>query len=192
MIPKEGAVVADVTLSAQNALPQGDVIERAGTAIRVLPMQQMTSMMPGAGADALATVLMDEHGLALPGVGQTSTSAGGRCLWFGHRQYLLIGVSPAHSLSDVAALTDQSDGWSTVLLEGPLARDVLARLCPLDLRAAHFAQGAVARTEIRHMMACVTRVSEDGFRLMVFRSMAETLLDELRHGLLSCAARENL
>ncbi|QOL80717.1 sarcosine oxidase subunit gamma [Pseudooceanicola spongiae] len=183
--------MADLTLTAQNALPQGDVAEVCGTSIRVPPMRPLTSLMPGA-SQGLGQALKKHHGLTLPEPGQRTLSDTAECLWFGHRQYLLVGVRPADSLTEVATLTDQSDAWSTVLLDGPLARDVLARLCPLDLRDAAFPMHATARSEIRHMMACITRVSADGFRLMVFRSMADTLLHDLREALAMRAARENL
>lgn len=183
--------MAEISLSAQNALPQGDVASMRGTVIRVPPMRQMTSLMPGAG-QGLARALKDHHDLMLPEPGQTSLSEAGECLWFGHRQYLLIGVAPSPDLSRVATLTDQSDAWSTVLLEGDLSHDVLARLCPLDLRDAAFPVGKTARSEIRHMMACVTRTATQTFRLMVYRSMAGTLLEALRQALEMRAARENL
>ncbi|NIZ10015.1 sarcosine oxidase subunit gamma [Pseudooceanicola sp. HF7] len=178
------------TLTAQNALPQGDVMTLGETGIRVAPMARLTTLMPGRGdQDIFARALRRHHGLGLPQAGQSTTADGVECLWFGQGQYLLIGAEANVNLLKSAALTDQSDAWSTVLIEGPLARDVLARLTPLDLRAATFAEGATARTEIRHMMASITRVSDSGFRLMVFRSMAQTLLHELKETLEMVAAR---
>ncbi|QPM89194.1 sarcosine oxidase subunit gamma [Pseudooceanicola algae] len=175
-------------LSAQNALPQGEAARLAGTAITVLPMARLTSLMAGRQVGDLAEALQRVYGLALPESGRSARNGTAEIKWFGHRHYLLIGADPA-PLAQLAAMTDQSDAWATVLIEGPKARDVLARLCPLDLRAARFVPGATARSEIRHMMASVTRVSEDGFRLMVFRSMGQTLLSELRATLTMVAAR---
>ena len=182
----------ELRLIAQNALPQGTVTTLAETRIEVLPMRRLTMLMPGPDAGPLAEALMAQHGLALPAPAVSEGDAAAECLWFGRGQYLLAGPAPSPLLTGAATLTDQSDAWASLLLEGPLARDVLARLCPLDLRDAAFGQGATARSEIGHMAASVTRVAPEGFRLMVFRSMAETLLHELRTALEAVAARGRL
>ncbi|MCA1336930.1 sarcosine oxidase subunit gamma [Pseudooceanicola marinus] len=179
----------ELTLIAQNALPQGVVTTLAGTRVEVLPMRRLSALMPGPDAGPLAEALMAQHGLGLPAPGSVEHAEQAECLWFGIGQYLLIGPAPAPDLAEAATLTDQSDAWASVLLEGPRARHVLARLCPLDLRARAFAPGATARTELAHMGASVTRTGPDGFRVMVFRSMAETLLHELRAALEAVAAR---
>ena len=90
---------------------------------------------------------------------------------------------------EVAALVDQSDAWAVVRLEGEGAEDVLARLVPVDLRLVSFPMGATARSKIGHMSGSVTRVGEDAFWLMVFRSMAETLVHDLKSAMEAVAAR---
>ncbi|MBR9762185.1 MAG: sarcosine oxidase subunit gamma [Rhodobacteraceae bacterium] len=184
--------MADLMLTARNALPQGEALTLAATRIEVLTMRRLTSLMPGRDAAPLATALQKHHGLTLPAPGGRSLREEGECLWFGRDQYLLIGVAPSPLLSGAATMTDQSDAWTSVLLQGPLAREVLARLTPLDLRDVAQPEGATARSEIAHMMGSLTRVAADGYRLMVFRSMAETLLRDLRETLEAVAARQAL
>ncbi|SNY57679.1 sarcosine oxidase subunit gamma [Pseudooceanicola antarcticus] len=184
--------MAEPMLKAQNALPQGEALVLGDTRIDVLPMPRMTSLMPGPGHAALAKALRKHHGLDLPDPGGRVSSDEGECLWFGLGQYMLIGPAPSPLLAGAATLTEQSDAWTSVLLEGPLARQVLARLTPLDLRDASLPLGATARSEIAHMMGSLTRVGSEAFRLMVFRSMAQTLLHELKDTLEAVAARQAL
>ena len=87
-------------------------------------------------------------------------------------------------------MTDQSDGWAVMRLEGAGARDVLARLCPLDLRAPVFKRGHTARSLLGHMNASITRVGVNAFEIMVFRSMANTAVHELNEAMKSVAAQK--
>lgn len=150
----------------------------------------MTSIAARKGRQkALSQALKAAHGMAVPSPGRTTGKAGARVIWFSRGQVLLIGPAPDGSLGEFAALTDQSDGWAVVRLEGRGARDVLARLVPLDLRPTAFKRGHTARTELAHMMASLTRVGENAFQIMVFRSMAKTLVHDLKTAMEGVAAR---
>ncbi|MGX9349779.1 sarcosine oxidase subunit gamma [Shimia sp. W99] len=150
----------------------------------------MTSLSPYRGQEAaLSDVLKTEHGMALPRPNRSAGKEGARAVWFGQRQVMLIGPDPALSLADHAALTDQSDAWAVVLLEGEGAEDVLARLVPLDLRREHFKKGHTARSQLQHMMVSITRVGDARFQIMAFRSMAKTLVHELEIAMIGVAAR---
>jgi sarcosine oxidase, subunit gamma len=77
-------------------------------------------------------------------------------LWLGPDQWLL--VCPAddsalfmNSLQEAladshCAITDVSDGRTALSLEGPSAREVLAKGCPLDLHPRAFPPGSCAQT----------------------------------------------
>ena len=78
-----------------------------------------------------------------------------------------------------AAVTDQSDAWAVVALEGDAAEAVLARLVPVDLRVAVFAVGHVAKTMLAHLSVTITRTGQATFEIMVMRSMAKTLVHDL-------------
>lgn len=98
--------------------------------------------------------------------------------WAGPGQYLING-SWVSDLSGIAAVTDQSDSWAIMAVQGADVEAVLARLIPIDLRFAVFSQGQTARTLIGHMAASVTRIAADRIDLMVMRSMAGTLVHEV-------------
>ena len=150
----------------------------------------MTMLSPRKGhAEALGKAMQSAHGLGFPAPNSAGTAGEVRAIWFGHSSAMLIGTEPADAVREVAALVDQSDAWAVVRLEGEGAEDVLARLVPVHLRLVSFPVGATARSKIGHMSGSVTRVGEDAFWLMVFRSMAETLVHDLKSAMEAVAAR---
>jgi len=86
-------------------------------------------------------------------------------------------------------VVDQGDGIAAVRLEGGGARDVLARLVPLDLRDGSFPEGATARTLLNHMAVTLTRVGAEAWEILAMRSMAATLVRELAEAMRHVAAR---
>ena len=150
----------------------------------------MTTVAPYNGKEkALSTALEAAHGMAFPAANRATGKTGNRAVWFGRGMALLMGPAPDAALAEHAALTDQSDAWTVVRLEGDGAEDVLARLVPADLRASQFKRGHTARTELAHMMASVTRVGPQAFQVMVFRSMAKTLVHDLKTAMEAVTAR---
>jgi sarcosine oxidase subunit gamma len=150
----------------------------------------LTSIAPRKGQEkALSEALKAAHGMAFPAPNRATGKAGARAVWFGRGQAMLIGPAPDDRLAEFAALTDQSDAWATVRLDGAGSDDVLARLVPVDLRGAVFKRGHTARTALMHMMASITRVSDTAFQIMVFRSMAATLVHDLKTAMEGVAAR---
>jgi sarcosine oxidase subunit gamma len=150
----------------------------------------MTSVAPFDGQDkAVSQALKDAHGMAFPGPNRSTGKAGARAVWFGRGLAMLIGPEPDPALAAHAALSVQSDAWAVVRLDGEGAEDVLARLCPVDFRVKMFKRGHTARTELMHMMASVTRLGANSFQIMVFRSMAETLVHDLKTAMEGVAAR---
>ena len=150
----------------------------------------MTSIAPFKGQDAaVSSALKAAHGMTLPTANRAIGKTEARAIWSARGQVMLVGPTPDTSLSTHAALTDQSDAWAVVRLEGASAEDVLARLIPVDVRASVFKRGHTMRTDLLHMMASVTRVSGNAFQIMVFRSMAETLVHDLKSAMEGVAAR---
>ena len=57
-----------------------------------------------------------------PGPNRATGKAGARAIWFGRGMILQGGPAPDPSLAEHAALTDQTDGWACVQLEGQRRR----------------------------------------------------------------------
>lgn len=138
---------------------------------------------------AVSDALKSAHGMTYPAPNRATGKAGSRAVWFGHAQALLMGPSPDASLAGPAIVVDQSDAWTVVRLDGQGVEDVLARLVPIDLRSTHFKRGHTARTLLFHMTASITRVGENAFQIMVFRSMAQTLVHDLKRAMEGVASR---
>ena len=153
----------------------------------------ITSVMPYDGQEAAASELLKSLcGMGLPKVGRSTGRDGARAIWTGAGQAMVLGVVVDGGLARHAALSDQSDAWGVLRLEGAGVEDVLARLTPLDLNPGVFKRGHAARSMFGHMSAVIVRVGAEAFDIMVFRSMAKTAVHELEEAMKSVAARASL
>ncbi len=153
-----------------------------------MAQQVLTGITPFDDA-GLADALKAAHGMALPKPGRATGKDGARCIWFGRGQAVMMGPAPDAALAEHAAVVDLSDGWAVVTLSGATSEDVLARLVPVDLREAAFKRGHTARTHLGHMSASITRIGVDSFLICVFRSMAATLVHDLKQAMAAVASR---
>lgn len=150
----------------------------------------LTSIAPFAGqTNAIGAAFKAAHGMDWPAPLRATGRNGARAIWFGKDMVLLAGPAADPGLATYAALTDQSDAWTAVQVSGQDAEQVLARLVPVDVSAAGFRAGHTARTQIQHMNGSITRTGADSFLLMVFRSMAGTLVHDIERAMESVAAR---
>lgn len=179
-----------VELLAQSPLNGIVSIEIGDVVLREVDLGPLTSVAPFKGQDAALSEAFDAaHDVAWPAPKRARGKDGARAIWFGHRVVLLAGPEPDRGLAKHAALTDQTDAWACLRLEGVGAEDVLARLTPLELRPSVFKRGHTARTALQHMTASITRVAAHGFLILVFRSMADTLHHDLETAMRGVAAR---
>lgn len=147
---------------------------------------QITLVAPFKGQQkAVSDALMAALGIGFPNPNRT-TGTEPRAIWCGMGQALIIG---AHCPVVPAACVDHSDAWAVVRIEGADAVQTLARLTPIDLRAASFKDGHTARTLIAHMTVSITRLAPDAFEVMAMRSMAATLVHDLAQAASGVAAR---
>ena len=168
-------------LLAKSAL-NGRSITLAKTTLAEVDLGRLTSIAPFAGQRAAT-------GSALGHAFPASNTTSGPLIWTGRDQAFLLGTPP--DLTGLAACTDQTGGWCALRLSGPLAGSALARLVPIDLRAAKFPAGSCTRCALNHMAAILWR-DGDGFVILIFRSMAETAWHELETALHALAARAAL
>lgn len=158
-------------------------LEVGGIVVTEVSVDRLMSVAPFNGlSKATSTSLKDQVGTALPAPNRRS----GAVSWFGHGVWMVAG---AVSLDGLAAVTDQSDAWAVVHIEGQGVEDVLARLVPVDLRGHIFRKNHVAKTMLGHMSVTITRVGPQGFEIMVMRSMAVTLVHDLNVALRGVASR---
>lgn len=174
-------------LIAKTALDGRPPLTASGTTLAEADPGTVTSvaLLPGAGK--LAAKGLKTLGLTFPEANRFSTKNGATLVWTGREQAFLIGIdAPA---IDGAALTDQSGGWATLTLTGPLAEAALSRHVALDLRLSAFPVGTAWRAGLYHMNAILLRTAPDQITIMVFRSMARTAWHEIEVALRTVAAR---
>ncbi|MFK8081622.1 MAG: hypothetical protein AB8B97_15155 [Granulosicoccus sp.] len=78
------------------------------------------------------------------------------------------------SLGNVAYLTDQSDSWAVLDVQGPLTLRAMERICMLDLDSLSTLQ--VARTTMEHLSVIVEKSGHHHVRLYSPRSSASDFL----------------
>ena len=139
-------------------------------------------------AAAMDDCVKRDIGLTLPKSNRSTSNSNARLIWFGHDSYLLAG-GQAPDLTALAAVSDQSDAWACVEVSGDTVEDVLARLVPVDLRASAFPMDATVRTLIGHISAALTRTGDNRILILVFRSMARSLVEDLKEAMEAVAAR---
>lgn len=162
-------------------------ISHGGVTLRELTPERITSVAPFKGKDkVVSTALAKAVGAGLSEIGRIVTGVSGRVLWTQQGQYFVLDAKLPKLK---AAVTDQSDAWACVALEGNGAGEVLARLCPLNFGAMD--EGDVARSTIGHMSAIIIRRS-DGYDLMVFRAFAKALVHDVETIMRSVAAQSKL
>lgn len=126
-------------------------------------------------------------GLALPREPNRIVDGEGRSiLWLGPDEFLVVSeprgeMALAEALRQAlrdhhAAVTDVSDGRTTIEIAGRHARDVLAKGCGLDLHPRVFASGKCAQTGLAKARILLRQIDErPSFEIFVERSHAEYL-----------------
>ncbi len=82
----------------------------------------------------------------------------------------------AGKLNASAYTTDQTDVWTGLQIDGARARQVLERICPIDLHPDAFAEGDAARTTMEHLGTLIIRTAADSFLLLSASSSAKSFL----------------
>jgi len=98
--------------------------------------------------------------------------------------YSTFADSLAVLFEDLAAVTDQSDGYAVLRLSGASVPTILSKLVPLDLDPRAFQPGHIGTTIAAHIKAVLWRLPElDGslpsFEIAVPRSLAGSFWDAL-------------
>ncbi|MEN8839568.1 MAG: sarcosine oxidase subunit gamma family protein [Octadecabacter sp.] len=121
-------------------------------------------------------------GQAVPSSGQFLGNGDKGVAWMSPDEVLLIvpytevaeaieAVNNALAKSHFLAV-DVSDARAVFTVSGDGARDVLARLCPVDLHPDSFGLGQVRRTRMAQIAAAFW-MHDDGFDVVCFRSVAD-------------------
>lgn len=128
-------------------------------------------------------------GVKMPGALQAQLKDGAGLLWMspdellmlcpaadvpGHLEALQAGFAGQHAMAQ-----DVSDMRARFSVEGPLAREVLAKLSPLDLSPEGFGQGTIRRTRLGQVAGAIWMTGPERFEVICFRSVGQYVRDLL-------------
>jgi len=179
-----------VRLVGRTALADEPLGPVGGVVLSEVEISEAWSVAPFRGREAAVDAAFRKAwGLGFPQPNEALGEGGRRVLWTGRGRALVCGSAVPVAVRKIAAVTFQGDGIAALGVEGGAVEAVLARLVPVDLSAAVFPTGRTARTFVGHMAAQVTRTGQEGFEIMVMRSMGRTLVHEVRRAAEMVAAR---
>lgn len=162
-------------------------IEEAG-------LQGMITLRGDLASKPVKAAITAATGAKLPGQRGVAQGKTGTVLWMSPDELLLLcpyagieatldkvtaALGSAHALA-----VDVSDARTMLSVSGPAAREVLAKLCPVDFAPDAFGPGTVRRTRMAQVPAAIWMEEDGGFRVICFRSVARYVFD-----LLSVAAQ---
>lgn len=160
----------------------------AGLSMGELAGFELVQVMARRGqGDAAAKAGADAYGKAAPVKPEAVEAGDALLIWSGPDQFLVLSARDAgpamekarSSFAGTASLSEQSDGRSLLRIAGPRARDMLAKVCSLDLHPDMFPVATAAATSIDHTAVNLWRGKDDEgsavFYLLVFSTFAESL-----------------
>jgi len=153
------------------------------------PVQGMITLRGDLSASALQKALKTITSAAMPGPGEaTGDGARGLC-WMSPDEILVL--CPYADVADTLATlnrklsklhmlaVDVSDARAVFHLSGAQAREVMAKLAPIDVSPRNCRPGMFRRTRMSQVAAAIWLTDEDRFQIICFRSQAQYLFDLL-------------
>lgn len=173
-----------VSALKNSALP----FETKSVALSENQPQYMVSVAPFKGQGIGVNVAMQKLArLTLPKVGEVVANGETRVQWIGHGVWFVFNVDPkklTNALDGKAAVTDQSDAWSVMILSGEI-EPILARLSPFDF--PRLQKNQTAYTEFAKLSAILTR-TDTGIEIMLRRSAALWAVGQIKQAMQNVSA----
>ena len=186
MILKESVYVSDYILEKESAL---EGAEHEFNGVNVSEVTDKSLVMVAIPRGTLADVesaLKKSCRLSIPKMEQSTVSSDSSItLWRLQNSQVLAYFSyegddsESHLKSKFNApvyFTDQSDTWAMIRVEGPKSRDVLERICPINIDPEVFPVGSVSRTVMEHIGTIIFRDGDDSYVLLTMRSFGRSML----------------
>lgn len=163
---------------------------QAGIAtVSALPPQGMITVRGDFADASFADAVKSVTGVGLPAQREILAEAGHSIGWMSPDELL---VMCAHDKADAmvadlnaafdgqhALAVNVSDARAVFTVEGDQAREVLAKLAPVDLAPAAFKPGELRRTRVAQVAAAFWLETETRFRIVCFRSVGKYMNDIL-------------
>lgn len=162
-----------------------ETLGEAGLGLGEIRFQGAVNLRARRDDEAARQALTAALGSALPGVNATATAGELTVIGLGPDEWLAVGGDSAAVAARLGqavqgvfvGVTDVGENYATLRLQGPAARRVLAKGCPLDL--ALFRPGDAAQSLLAKASVVLRQLPEgaagEAFEVLVRRSFAEYL-----------------
>jgi sarcosine oxidase subunit gamma len=159
--------------------------------IEALPATGMITIRGDQSSDSFAKAVCEAAGVdSLPGKRETRLTGGYGLLWMSPDELLLLcpyagaaGTAErlAQALSgDHALVVNVSDARSLMQVQGSRAREIMAKLAPVDFSKEAFAPGMVRRSRLAQVAGAFWMTDNSTFRIVCFRSVSEYVFGLLK------------
>ena len=152
--------------------------------------QGMITLRGDLAHKALAAAARTASGADMPGPGQANVTGESGICWMSPDEVLVLCpyvdvddtvAAMRAALKKVHALAvDVSDARAVFLVEGAGAREVLAKLAPVDLHPDVFKPGMFRRSRLAQAPAAFWMRDAETFQIVCFRSHAQYVFDLLK------------
>jgi sarcosine oxidase subunit gamma len=157
--------------------------------VRDVGLQGMITLRGDLASSKLKSVCKALTGKPIPDMGRIVSADGKGLAWMSPDELLLLVpyADVVASLQQIAGAmkgqhhlaVDVSDARALIEVRGGHAREVIAKLAPVDLHPAHFGPGQFRRSHLGQVAAAFWIDDSGAFRVICFRSVAEYAFDLL-------------
>lgn len=168
----------------------GGAVSDAGIAvITEVPLQGMITLRGDLASDPVKNAATGAAGVDMPAKGAANCVENQGLCWMSPDELLVLCPYEAvattlgemkQALEDSHALAvNVSDARACFRVSGAFAREVLAKVCPVDLSPSGFQPGSFRRTRMAQVPVAFWMPDETTFQVICFRSHAQYVFDTL-------------
>ena len=158
--------------------------------IREIGPRGMITLRGDLSASPIRKAATTVAGVEMPGQGQANCDGENGICWMSPDELLILCPYPevatklnelVSGLGDAHALAvDVSDARAVFQVSGPHAREVMAKLAPVDLSPEAFKPGMFRRTRLAQVAGAFRMFDADSFEIICFRSAGQYVFDLLK------------
>ncbi|MGC3936419.1 sarcosine oxidase subunit gamma [Roseobacter sp. EG26] len=167
----------------------GAVSDAGIATITEVPLQGMITLRGDLSTTAVKNAATGVAAVDMPGQGEANCVENRGICWMSPDELLVLCPYETvaanielmqKTLGDAHALAvNVSDARASFRVGGGRAREVIAKLCPVDLSPDAFKPGMFRRTRMAQVPAAFWMRDEDSFQIICFRSQAQYVFDLL-------------
>ncbi len=158
--------------------------------VQEIGLQGMITLRGDLAAKPVKTAATKATGAAMPGVNAANVQGDTGLCWMSPDELLVL--CPYGAVSETLArmqstladgpvlVVNVSDARAVFRVSGASAREVLAKLCPVDLSPQAFKPGMFRRTRMAQVSAAIWMVDQETVQIVCFRSVAQYVFDLLK------------